>query len=104
MSQCKVAFEDMPWVQVRPGVRHKVHREGARQLRLVDFSTSDGDPHWCEQGHIGYVLKGGLTIDVGGHLFTYEEGDALLIPPGKPSAHRGMQIVPGTLLFMIEDV
>ena len=62
MSIFKVDFDRLQWQDGRPGVRHKVYSEGARRLRLVEFDTSDGDPHWCELGHIGFVLAGGLKI------------------------------------------
>ena len=66
MSPFKVDFEKMEWQQVRPDVRQKIYCEGSRQIRLVEFETSDGAEHWCEAGHIGYVLKGGLSISFDG--------------------------------------
>ena len=79
----RVDFASLPWTHVRPGVRCKTHREGTRLLRLVEFSTSDGDPHWCEAGHIGYVLNGGLTIDFTGTVLEFKTGDGLFIPRGR---------------------
>jgi quercetin dioxygenase-like cupin family protein len=69
----------------------------------VEFSTSEGDPHWCELGHIGYVLQGGLEIDFNGTVLAFAAGDGLFIPPGASSAHRGVSIIPGTRLFMVEE-
>lgn len=104
MSIFKVDFETLPWQEGRPGVRQKVYTEGARRLRLVEFDTSDGDPHWCELGHIGFVLAGGLKIDVNGQVLSFAAGDGLFIPPGAASAHRGFAITPGTRLVMVEDI
>ena len=52
MSPFKVSFDQMEWQQIRPDVRQKVYCEGSRQIRLVEFETSDGAEHWCEKGHI----------------------------------------------------
>jgi len=103
LSPFKVDFASIDWCEGRPGVRYKSYREGSQQVRLVEFSTSDGDPHWCELGHIGYVLQGGLTIDFNGTLVSFAAGDGLFIPPGAATAHRGVSIVPGTRLFMVEE-
>lgn len=80
MSIFKIDFDSMEWPAGRPGVRHKVYSEGSRQIRLVEFTTSEGDPHWCDQGHIGFVLAGGLEIDFNGKVFSFSAGDGLFIP------------------------
>jgi quercetin dioxygenase-like cupin family protein len=99
----KVDFDALDWQNGRPGVRFKVHSDGARQIRLVEFTTSEGDPHWCEIGHIGYVLAGGLEIEFNGQVVSYSAGDGIFIPSGADSAHRGRVITPGTRLVMVED-
>lgn len=103
MTAFKVDFEAMPWQEGRPGVRYKVHRQGSRQLRLVEFATSEGDPHWCELGHIGQVLAGGLSIEFKGQVVTFSAGDGLFILAGAENAHRGLTITPGTRLILVED-
>ena len=104
VSAFRVDFQTIPWEEPRPGVRHKVYREGRRQIRLVEFASSDGDPRWCEKGHIGFVLHGGLTIDVNGTEYVFSAGDGIFLPTGADTAHRGLHIVPGTRLLMVEDV
>jgi quercetin dioxygenase-like cupin family protein len=104
VSIFKIDFEAMAWQDARPGVRYKVYSEGSRQIRLVEFATTEGDPHWCELGHIGFVLEGGLKIDVNGKVLSFSAGDGLFIPPGAASSHRGLDIAPGTRLVMVEDV
>jgi hypothetical protein len=104
MSIFKVAFESMDWQEVRRGVRHKVYQEGTQQLRLVEFDTSEGFEDWCQVGHIGYVLTGGLEIDFNGTVLSFAAGDGLFIPPGGVSRHRANFITPGTQLLMVEDV
>ena len=104
MSIFKIDFDAMEWQASRPGVRHKVYCEGLRQIRLVEFATSEGDPHWCDRGHIGFVLAGGLEIDFNGKVLSFSAGDGLFIPPGATASHRGFAITPGTRLIMVEDV
>ena len=104
MSPFKVSFESMEWQQIREDVRQKVYREGSRQIRLVEFETSDGAQHWCETGHIGYVLKGGLDISFDGKVVSFNAGDGLFIPSGAASKHRSTRISAGTQLLMIEDI
>jgi quercetin dioxygenase-like cupin family protein len=94
----------MEWQQIRPDVRQKVYCEGSCQVRLVEFETSDGAEHWCETGHIGYVLKGALSISFNGDILSFKAGDGLFIPSGAASKHRSVAIAPGTQLLMIEDL
>ena len=104
MDEFKVDFDSMEWQSNRPGARFKLHSSGERQLRLVEFTSSEVAPFWCDQGHIGLVLSGALTIDVGGKPVSYKEGDGIFIPSGSFTAHRATSITPGTRLVMVEDV
>ena len=104
MSSFKVDFEKMEWQPIRPDVRQKVYCEGSRQVRLVEFETSDGAEHWCETGHIGYVLKGALSISFNGEVVSFKAGDGLFIPAGAESKHRSVAISSGTQLLMVEDL
>jgi quercetin dioxygenase-like cupin family protein len=79
-------------------------REGARQLRLVEFTSGEVAPDWCCQGHIGYVLSGALEIEFGGRVVSYAEGDGIFIPSGQSSAHKACSITPGTRLVMVEEI
>lgn len=104
MSQFKIDFDNMEWQQGREGVRFKLYCEGNRQLRLVEFSTSQGFEPWCEQGHIGYVLAGSLTIDCNGIHHSFKTGDGIFLPAGHAAKHRAVTIEPGTRLVMVEDL
>ncbi|MES2606315.1 MAG: hypothetical protein V4603_15380 [Pseudomonadota bacterium] len=103
MSAFKINFEAMPWQEGREGVRFKLYCEGDRQLRLVDFGTADGYDSWCELGHIGYVIKGSLSIDCNGVVHAFKTGDGIFLPSGPDSRHRAVTIEPGTQLVMVED-
>ena len=104
MSSFKIGFDGMEWQQIRPDVRQKVYCEGSRQVRLVEFDRSDGAEHWCEVGHIGYVLKGALSISFDGQVISFKAGDGLFIPAGAASKHKAVSISSGTQLLMVEDL
>jgi len=103
VSVFKVDFGAMEWRAIRDGVRDKTYAEGARRIRLVEFDTGEGADGWCVDGHIGYVLAGGLEIDFNGTVLSFAAGDGLFIPAGTGSRHRSVSIVPGTRLLMVED-
>ena len=100
----KISFDALEWQQVRPDVRQKIYCEASRQIRLVEFETSEGFEHWCETGHIGYVLKGSLSISFNGQVVAFEAGDGLFIPAGPASKHRAVSISAGTQLLMVEEL
>lgn len=103
MSAFRIDFGAMQWQEGREGVRDKTYSDGARRVRLVEFATSEGFDGWCREGHIGYVLAGGLDIDFNGTVLSFSAGDGLFIPSGAESQHRAVSIVPGTRLLMVED-
>jgi hypothetical protein len=49
------------------------------------------------------VLTGGLTIDFNGEAVSFSAGDGLFIPAGAASAHRGLTILAGTRLILVEE-
>ena len=104
MSRFRVDFNAMPWEAIRPDVRQKLYCEGSRQLRLVEFDTSDGAEDWCDAGHIGYVLRGSLSISFDGEVLNFAAGDGLFIPSGREYRHRSVSITAGTQLLMVEDI
>jgi quercetin dioxygenase-like cupin family protein len=101
---CKVDFDALEWQSPLPGARFKVHREGSRQIRLLEFTAEFVEPHWCEKGHIGMVLSGTLEVDFQGTLVTFGEGSGLFIPPGPASAHKARSRTPVVRLVLVEEV
>lgn len=103
MHSFKVDFESLDWQSPLPGVRFKVYRDGAQQLRLVEFSAGFVEPDWCTKGHIGFVLAGVLEIDFRGHVVSYPEGCGIFIPSGASGAHKARSLTPVTRLVLVED-
>jgi quercetin dioxygenase-like cupin family protein len=100
----RVDFDALEWQSLLPGARAKVHRDGAKQLRLVEFTPEFVEPHWCEKGHVGFVLSGTLEIDFRGEVVTYPEGSGIFIPSGSSNAHKARSVTPVVRLVLVEDI
>jgi quercetin dioxygenase-like cupin family protein len=104
LDSFKVQFDSIEWQDALPGARFKAYRDGARQLRLLEFTSEFVEPQWCEKGHIGIVLKGELEIDFQGGMVRYAEGSGIFIPAGASSAHKARAVSSNVLLFLVEEV
>lgn len=104
MVAFRVDFDALDWEPLLPGARAKVHRDGSKQLRLVEFTSEFVEPHWCEKGHCGFVVSGTLEIDFRGQVVRYSEGSGIFIPPGSSSGHKARSVTPVVRLILVEDV
>ena len=102
MVSYRVDFETIPWDSPIEGMRQKVHRAGSRQLRLVEYSKAL-PAHWCEKGHIGYVLQGQIEIRFDGQTQVYGPGDGVFIPDGPEHRHLGTVLSDTVTLVFVED-
>jgi quercetin dioxygenase-like cupin family protein len=99
-----IDFNSLQWQSTLPGARFKAHREGGKQIRLVEFSSEFVEPGWCEKGHIGFVVEGTLAVDFEGRVVIYPQGSGIFIPPGAATAHKARSITPVVRLVLVEDV
>lgn len=104
MEKCKVMFDSLVWQEAMPGARFKIFSDGKKQMRLLEFTSEFVEPHWCEKGHIGFVLNGELEIDFDGQIVSYSPGAGIFIPTGAPTKHKARSITPSVQLFLVEDV
>ena len=104
MQALKVDFEALEWQSPLPGARFKIHADGSRQIRLIEFTSEFVEPHWCEKGHIGMVLEGVLEVDFRGRAIVYREGEGIFIPPGADTAHKARSLTLVVRLVLVEDV
>jgi len=72
----KVDFEEIPWTSPKPGVRFKVFKEEAIQLRLVEFFDGFVEKEWCARGHRAYILEGELEMTFSDKKVVYRAGEA----------------------------
>jgi hypothetical protein len=64
MLPIAIDFDSLQWESPLPGARFKAYREGARQIRLLEFSSDFVEPVWCEKGHIGFLHPSYVTARV----------------------------------------
>jgi quercetin dioxygenase-like cupin family protein len=102
MNPYKVEFESIPWETPIRGLRFKARKQGGRQLRLVEY-TPDMEPHWCEKGHIGYVLDGRFEIRFGAETVVFNAGDGVFIPPGSEHRHMGKALSDVVRVVFVEE-
>lgn len=104
MEQYRVLLEELEWQDGIKGARFKAHRDGNKQLRLLELTSGFVESEWCEKGHVGLVLKGELEIDFRGRQVVYPEGSVIFIPSGAASGHKARSIAKVTQLFLVEDI
>ncbi len=98
----RVDFESAPWDSPMPGVRHKVVEHGGRRLRLVEY-TDEMEPHWCEKGHVGFILQGQFEIGFGDGTSVFGPGDGVFIPSGKEHRHMARVLSGPVRALFVED-
>ena len=101
--QYKIDFKSMPWTSPASGVRQKIFRFKDRQLRLVEYSKTM-PPHWCERGHVGYMLEGKMEIRFENEVHTYSAGDGVYLPSGAQHKHMARILTRTATLVFVEDV
>jgi len=104
VEKCKVLFDSLEWQDAMPGARFKIFSDGKKQMRLLEFTSEFVEPHWCEKGHIGFVLNGELEIDFDGQIVSYNQGAGIFIPTGALTKHKARSITPSVQLFLVENV
>jgi quercetin dioxygenase-like cupin family protein len=65
-----------------------------------DFVEAD----WCIKGHIGMVLEGTLELTFPERTYTYQPGEAYLIPVCESHRHKARALSPVVRIVMVEDV
>lgn len=104
MRPIAIDFDSLPWESPLPGARFKAYREGAKQVRLLEFSSEFVEPDWCEKGHVGFVLEGTLEVDFNGRVVAYSKGSGIFISAGAETAHKARAMTPVARLILVEDV
>ena len=103
MEPPRVDFALLPWIDAAPGVRYKVHAQGGRQLRLVEFAEGFAEASWCTRGHIGYVLAGTGQLQLDRETIRLGPGDGVFLPPGERWKHK-LTVTGGSVrVILVED-
>lgn len=99
----RIKFNEIPWEITPSGARFKVHKEGTRQLRLLEFGRDLNHPDWCVTGYIGYLLEGELEIEFDDETITYKAGDGIWISAGENHRHRPQTVSKKVLIVFFEE-
>ncbi len=103
MTDYKIDFESIPWHSPLEGMRARACESDGRQLRVVEYAKEMA-PHWCDKGHIGYILEGRFEIRFGnGQVDTFEPGDGVFIPSGPDHKHMGKALTDVVRVVFVED-
>jgi len=101
MGKYLIDFEKISWESPYPGQRQKAYVEGNQRIRLVELSDEYAEEEWCEKEHLGFVLKGRISIIFSnGKSITFNEGNGIFIPKGEENRHKG-RIAKGEKVMMI---
>ena len=104
----KVPFGEIAWADDAPGIRAREAEVGGARWATVEYEPGVRREEWCEDGHRGFVLSGGIEyeFDDGRPPLRADEGEAFLLPSASlgNGAHRGRNLAQGaTRLFLIDD-
>jgi hypothetical protein len=103
MTQYRVNFRSMPWTRTGTGVRQKTFRFDRNQLRLVEYSKLM-PPHWCEKGHVGYMLAGKMEVRFGNEIQAFSAGDGIYLPSGPQHKHSVTILTDTAILVFVEHL
>jgi hypothetical protein len=75
---------------------------GDVRMRVVDYSPGYVADHWCDRGHVIYVLEGELQTELqDGRRFTFGPGEGYTVSDFGDSAHRSSTAT-GARLFIVD--
>jgi len=103
MEPCKVDFDALSWTSPVEGIRFKLHKQGGRQIRLVEFRKGFTEPDWCRRGPIGCVLEGECQIDFSGRCVRYKPGDGIFSSAGEADRHTARVLGDMVRMVLVED-
>lgn len=103
-------FTVTDWQKVEP-TRHKgdsgealwrTLNIGDLRVRLVEYTPGYVADHWCDRGHVLYVLEGELVTELrDGRSFTLKPGMSYQVSDHGDAAHRSATTT-GAKLFVVD--
>jgi len=103
MIRYRIDLNELHWESPMRGLRFKAFQHQGRQLRLVEY-TKEMELHWCEKGHIGYILEGQFEIRFDAEVQVYNAGDGVFIPPGPQHKHMARALTDIVRAVFVEDI
>jgi hypothetical protein len=103
-------FTDVHW-DALPGTEHKGEsghalwrtlNNGDVRMRVVEYSPGYVADHWCDRGHVIYVIEGVLETELrDGRRFTFPAGSGYTVSDFGGAAHKSSTIT-GARLFIVD--
>ncbi|HEY6036513.1 MAG TPA: DHCW motif cupin fold protein [Kofleriaceae bacterium] len=109
MKLDEIPFRAVDWTAIAPTIHAgapgeaswRTHEVGAVRARLVEYSPGYVADHWCERGHVVYVLEGELVTELrDGRTFTAGPGQGYVVASGD-GAHRS-RTASGAKIFIVD--
>lgn len=103
-------FTHIDWarvpVTVHPGETGEAHwrtmTAGDLRVRIVEYTPGYLADHWCDRGHVLFVLEGELVTELrDGRTFTLTPGTSYQVSDHGDAAHRSSTAT-GAKLFIVD--
>ena len=103
-------FTVTDWSKIEPTVHPGVTGQalwrtlniGDLRVRIVEYSAGYLADHWCDRGHVLYVLEGELESQLrDGRTFTLKPGMSYQVSDFGDAAHRSFTAT-GVKLFIVD--
>ncbi len=104
-----IPFQTIDWQLIEPTVHPgdpgtatwRTHETGNVRARIVDYSPGYVADHWCERGHVVFVLEGELVTELrDGRTVVLGPGQTYFVADGD-GAHRSRS-PRGARLFIVD--
>jgi len=100
-----IDWSDVPETQHPGETGHASWRTftvGDLRVRMVEYSPGYLADHWCDRGHVLYVLEGELETELrDGRRFTLKPGMSYQVSDFGDAAHRSFTRI-GAKLFIVD--
>ena len=60
MDSIRIDFDQVDWDDKSAGMRIKRVRRHGKQIRMIEIGPDSGEPDWCEEVHVGFILEASL--------------------------------------------
>ena len=93
----ELAFSTINWSDVAPTVHPgetgesfwRSFNNGDLRVRVIEYSAGYKADHWCDRGHVVYILEGEITIELkDGRQFEFQAGMSYQVSDFGDAAHR----------------
>lgn len=104
-----IAFQTVDWSAIAPTTHPgdpgtatwRTVEGGNVRARIVEYSPGYVADHWCERGHVVFVLEGELFTELrDGRTFTLAAGETYIVADGD-GAHRSRSSR-GARIFIVD--